>query len=168
LIAAYHCRDNFRERMMKIYFCGSIAGGRKFEDVYGKIVDYLKAQAHQVLSEHIVRKDIFEYERQFTPQQIFQRDIEMLNQADRVIAEISNPSLGVGYEICHALQRNMKVLCVYQNGLYVSRMITGNTMPGIRISSYRKFDDLIKIVDRFVTDDELLETDEIKPDVESG
>ncbi len=135
---------------MKIYFCGSIAGGRKYAKIYSKIVDYLKGKGHRVLSEHIVKDDIFDFEKQFTPQEIFQRDIEFLDDADVVIAEISNPSLGVGYEICHALYNKMNVLCVYQAGLYVSRMITGNTMPGIKIETYENEDNLFSIIDEYL------------------
>ena len=135
---------------MKIYFCGSIAGGRKFLPVYKIIVENLKSSGNQVLTEHIIDDHVFEYEDKFSPQQIYERDIHLLNQADVVIAEISNPSLGVGYEICYALHHGLKVLCVYQEGLFVSRMITGNTSPGIKIEEYSNNDELIEIINKFL------------------
>ena len=112
---------------MKIYFSGSIAGGRKYLDIYKKIVAYLKEKGHQVLTDHIIIDNIFEFENQLKPEEIFQRDIDWLNECDVVIAEVSNPSLGVGYEICHALERKIPTLCIYQTGILVSRMIVGNT-----------------------------------------
>ncbi|OQX87357.1 hypothetical protein B6D60_04075 [candidate division KSB1 bacterium 4484_87] len=135
---------------MKIYFCGSIAGGRKFVDSYKQIVDHLKQAGHEVLSEHIVKDDIFEWEKKFSPEEIYTRDVEMLDEAEAVIAEVSNPSLGVGYEICYAEKRGVPVLCLYQEGLFVSRMITGNTAENVRIETYRDIDELKKLVDQFL------------------
>ncbi len=135
---------------MKIYFCGSIAGGRKFVDNYKKIVDYLKQQGHNVLSDHIVRDDIFDFEKKFSPEEIYTRDIEMLDAAEAVIAEVSNPSLGVGYEICYAEKKGLPVLCIYQEGLFVSRMITGNTAENVRIETYSDLEEMKKLVDQFL------------------
>lgn len=122
---------------MKIYFSGSIAGGRKYLDVYKKIVAYLKAQGHQVLTEHIIVDNIFDFEQQWSPQEIFERDIQWLNDCDLVIAEVSNPSLGVGYEICYALEHQIPTLCIYQPDIFVSRMIIGNTSPDLTLFEYR-------------------------------
>ena len=135
---------------MKIYFCGSIAGGRKFVENYREIVNYLQEEGHQVLSDHIVRDDIFDWEKKFSPQEIYTRDIEMLDEAKVVIAEVSNPSLGVGYEICHAERRGVPVLCLYQDGIFVSRMITGNTAKNVRIESYGDLQEMKKIIDDFL------------------
>ncbi|NOZ60199.1 MAG: hypothetical protein GXO74_00810 [Calditrichaeota bacterium] len=135
---------------MKIYFCGSIAGGRKFVDNYKQLVDYLKKSGHVVLSDHIVRDDIFDFEKKFSPEEIYTRDIEMLEEAETVIAEVSNPSLGVGYEICYAEKLGLPVLCLYQAGLFVSRMITGNTAENVQIETYRDWEELKKIVDKFL------------------
>ena len=38
---------------MKIYFCGSIKGGRSKVEVYRQIIDYLKEGGHDVLTEHV-------------------------------------------------------------------------------------------------------------------
>ena len=121
---------------MKIYFGGSIAGGRQFLETYQKIVSYLKSAGHQVLTEHVVRPDVLEWEKKFTPEQIYSRDIQWLHQCDCVIAEVSNPSLGVGYEVCYALRINKPVLCLYQKGIFLTRMLTGNTSAGLVVKEY--------------------------------
>jgi len=82
--------------MKNIYFCGSIAGGRQYLEVYQKIVAYLKAAGRRVLTEHVVHPDVLAMEKRYTPEQIYVRDIEWLKECDGVIAEVSNPSLGVG------------------------------------------------------------------------
>ena len=135
---------------MKIYFSGSIAGGRKYLDIYKKIVAYLKEKGHQVLTDHIIIDNILEFENQLKPEEIFQRDIDWLNGCDVVIAEVSNPSLGVGYEICHALERKIPTLCIYQPGIFVSRMIVGNTSPGLTLFEYQDEDSLFQKLEEFL------------------
>ena len=55
---------------MKIYFGGSITGGRQYLETYQKIVSYLKSAGHQVLTEHVAQPDVLELEKKFTPEQI--------------------------------------------------------------------------------------------------
>ncbi len=86
-------------------------------EIYQQIAAYLKSKGHQVLTEHVVQPDVLELEKNFTAEQIYSRDIEWLRACDCVIAEVSNPSLGVGYEICYALRIDKPVLCLYQNGV---------------------------------------------------
>lgn len=135
---------------MKIYFSGSIAGGRKYLDIYKKIVAHLKQQGHEVLSEHIVIDNIFEFENKLQPAEIFERDIHMLNECDVVIAEVSNPSLGVGYEICYALEHQIPTLGLFQPGIFVSRMILGNTSPYLTLSDYNNEKAVVEQMETFL------------------
>jgi 2'-deoxynucleoside 5'-phosphate N-hydrolase len=125
-----------KDDKMKIYFGGSISGGRQFLGIYQEIVSYLQSAGHQVLTEHVVRPDVLEFEKQFTSEQIYSRDVHWLNQCDCLVAEVSNPSLGVGYEICYALRLKKPVLCLYQKGILLTRMLTGNTSPGFVVEEY--------------------------------
>lgn len=121
---------------MKIYFAGSIAGGRTYLETYQKIVAYLKTLGHQILTEHVVWPDVLEWETNFTHQQVYTRDIQWLMECDCLIAEVSNPSLGVGYEICYGLRIGKPVLCVYQNETLLSSLILGNTSEGFQVKEY--------------------------------
>ena len=134
---------------MKIYFGGSIAGGRKYLETYQKIVSYLKSSGHRVLTEHVVHPDVLELEKKITPQQIYTRDIQWLNQSDCLIAEVSNPSLGVGYEICYALRINKPVLCLYQKGIFLTRMLIGNTSKGLLVKEYETDQEWKEIIESF-------------------
>lgn len=135
---------------MKIYFCGSIAGGRQYLDTYQKIVAHLQLNNHIVLTEHVVRPDVLEYEKEFTPEQVYTRDIQWLKECDCVIAEVSNPSLGVGYEISFALHLNKPVLCLYKEGIFLTRMLTGNTSSSLRVVQYKCADQLNNRIDQFL------------------
>jgi nucleoside 2-deoxyribosyltransferase len=121
---------------MRIYFAASIAGGRTFLPTYTQMVEHLKAEGHLVLTEHIVALDVLREEQPFTARQIYERDIRWLESCDRMVAEISNPSLGVGYEICYALDCGKPVLCLHERGLFISRMITGINRPGLAVAEY--------------------------------
>jgi nucleoside 2-deoxyribosyltransferase len=121
---------------MKIYFGGSISGGRKYLDTYQRIVSFLKSRGHQVLTDHVAQTDVLEIEKSITPEQIYTRDIQWLNQCDCLIAEVSNPSLGVGYEICYALRINKPVLCLYHRSVFLSQMLMGNTSERLLVREY--------------------------------
>lgn len=136
--------------MGKIYFCGSIAGGRQYLEVYQKIVAYLKNAGRQVLTEHIVQPDVLELEKKFTPEQIYSRDIQWLRECDCVIAEVSNPSLGVGYEVCYALRIGKPVLCLYRRGIFLTRMLVGNTSNGLLVRDYETDFQWQKTIDSFL------------------
>ncbi len=135
---------------MKIYFAASIAGGRKFLPVYERMVAYLKASGHTVLTEHIIAPDVLDQENHFTAEQVYRRDVEWLQESRAMIAEISNPSLGVGYEICYALDFNKPVLALYQRGLFISRMMTGNDRPGLQVAEYGDESEWCALMDQFL------------------
>lgn len=58
---------------------------------------------------------------------IHERDLAWLQQADVVVAEVTQPSLGVGYELGRAVALNKQILCLFrpQSGRVLSAMIRG-------------------------------------------
>jgi nucleoside 2-deoxyribosyltransferase len=122
---------------MNIYFACSITGGREFEPVYQAIVAGLEADGHVIPTSHLASSEVIGMEKVVSPQEIYLRDIQWINQADLVIAEVSTPSHGVGYEVAHALSIGKPVLCLYQQGRAVSKMLTGNTNALITVQDYQ-------------------------------
>ncbi len=59
---------------------------------------------------------------------VYIRDTKWLDECDIIIAEVSVPSLGVGYEISYAEKLNKKVVCLYDinSDKKLSYMIDGN------------------------------------------
>lgn len=111
----------------KIYFCGSIYGGRQDADLYAKLITLLKDYG-TVLTEIVGdNQSIEEAMKKFTDQYIHDTYVEKLKQADCLIAEVTQPSLGVGYEIGRAVAMGKKVLCLYrpQPDKKLSSMIAG-------------------------------------------
>ncbi|KPJ55126.1 hypothetical protein AMJ47_01210 [Parcubacteria bacterium DG_72] len=135
---------------MKIYFAGSIRGGRLDQENYFKIIKHLQNYG-EVLNEHVGKADVFSFEKNFSDEEIYKRDLSWLKEADVVIAEISVPSLGVGYEIAKAEELNKKILCIYkkqENNNKISAMINGN--ESIKVLGYRDLTEAFKYIDNFL------------------
>lgn len=110
---------------MKIYFSASIRGGRDDVKTYKQLIDFLK-QDNQVLTEHIGDSSLSVIGQKQDDSYIRNRDIAWLKEADLVIAETSNPSLGVGYELAYAEKLHKPVIILHnsKNG-QLSAMING-------------------------------------------
>jgi nucleoside 2-deoxyribosyltransferase len=99
---------------MNIYFAGSICGGRQDRELYYKIIEHLR-QYGKVLTKHIADRDLTEKGEDNTDDRaIHDRDLAWLQSSDLVIAEVTTPSLGVGYEVARAVQFSKRVLCLYR------------------------------------------------------
>jgi hypothetical protein len=70
-----------------------------------------------------------------------------------MIAEISGPSLGVGFEISFALYvLNIPVLALYQvNAGKISAMISGCTSDLLSVNSYTSIEELKLLIDNFIS-----------------
>ena len=135
---------------MKIYFSCSLTGGREDEQIYGLIVDHLLAKDFEVPTAHLARPEVMALEQIVDPAEVYSRDIAWIQDADAIVAEVSTPSHGVGYEIAYALQLGKPVLCCYQEGITVSKMITGNDSPGLTVRAYQDAAEVLKAVDQFL------------------
>ncbi len=135
---------------MNIYFACSITGGREFEAAYQEIVAALTAEGHEIPTSHLVQSDVMENEHELSPQDVYERDVNWIKKCDVLIAEVSVPSHGVGYEIGAALNIGKPVLCIYQKERKVSKMITGNSDPMLSIQAYANVEEAISQVRIFL------------------
>ena len=135
---------------MKIYFAGAIRGGREDAQLYEELIAYLKEKG-QVLTEHIGSTDLgWKGETSSKDEEIYNRDIKWLKSADIVVAEVTTPSLGVGYELGIAEKLNIPVLCLNRpdKSNRLSAMISGNTIFTCR--EYTVFIEAQKCIDNFI------------------
>lgn len=135
---------------MNIYFSCSLTGGRDDEAIYRAIVEHLHILGHEVPTAHLALPEVMELEKVVDPSEVYQRDIAWIQACDGVIAEVSTPSHGVGYEIAYALSLGKSVLCCHRRGVPVSKMLTGNDMPGIMIRTYENEADALAAADVFL------------------
>ena len=127
---------------MNIYFSCAITGGRQDQKIYQNLVDALIAAGHEVPTAKLSRPEVVEEEAVISPQLVYQRDVDWVRDCDALVAEVTTPSHGVGYEIALAIEYGKPVFCCYRSGERVSKMITGNTSPNLRLCSYKIWDEL--------------------------
>ena len=126
---------------MKIYFAGSIRGGRGDAALYQEIIALL-GEYGEVLTEHIGEAALSAMGEDSGSQYIYERDTDWIRDADVVVAEVTIPSLGVGYEIGLAESLEKRILSLYreQEDRRVSAMISGNR--NLSIAEYESIDDV--------------------------
>jgi 2'-deoxynucleoside 5'-phosphate N-hydrolase len=135
---------------MNIYFACSITGGRDFEPVYQAITAALLADGHTVPTSHLADSEVKALEAVVDPGEVYERDVAWIRACEALVAEVSTPSHGVGYEIAFALGLGKPVLCLAHAGQPVSKMITGNSHPNLRMHTYRDTDEALVLVRSFL------------------
>jgi nucleoside 2-deoxyribosyltransferase len=98
---------------MNIYFACSITGGRQQENIYQLIVESLLSEGHIVPTADLSRPEVMDLEGIVQPREVYKRDISWIKACQALIAEVTTPSHGVGYEIAYALGLGKPVLCCY-------------------------------------------------------
>jgi len=139
--------------MIKIYFAGSITGGRNDQELYVELINYLKNKG-KVLTEHIADpqlKDTGEIGK-LSAKEIFDRDVGWIKEADVIFAEVTQVSLGVGYELGLSESLDKKIICLYRpkEGKRLSAMISGNNK--FLVKEYQTIDEARTIIDDFFKD----------------
>jgi 2'-deoxynucleoside 5'-phosphate N-hydrolase len=132
---------------MKIYFAGSIRGGRDDQKIYAGIIRLLERYG-TVITEHIGDATLTLGGENAPDQEIHDRDIEWLRSADVLIAEVTAPSLGVGYEIGRSVEWGKRIICLYRPApdRKLSGMIAG--APGVVVHYYNTVDELPAIFEK--------------------
>ncbi|MBP9715332.1 MAG: nucleoside 2-deoxyribosyltransferase [Candidatus Pacebacteria bacterium] len=135
---------------MKIYFGGSIRGGRGDQEIYLEIINILKNYG-EVLTEHIGDKSVTDMGQIYrTDEEIFNKDVSWVHDCDVMVSEVTNPSLGVGYELGLAESLNKKIIALYRpsEDRKLSSMIRGN--KNITCIDYKDISELSIIFDRIL------------------
>lgn len=129
---------------MKIYFSGSIRGGRQDAELYNQLINEIKNYG-DVLTEHVGSSQI---SHEPSDSEIHEQDMKWLNEADILIGEVTTPSHGVGYEIGRAAALGKKVFCLYRRkkNKSVSAMINGS--PHVECYEYSTIEDAKEIIKR--------------------
>lgn len=134
----------------KIFLSGSIRGGRQLLETYRLMCDILEEAGTEVLSWHVADTELEKVESKMTEKEIYSRDMSLLVKSDALIAEVTVPSTGVGYEICRALINGIPVLCLHRPDVAVSAMVLGNPDPLIKVQAYPNETILKKSIIEFV------------------
>ena len=135
---------------MKIYFAGAIRGGREDVALYLELVELLKAYG-TVLTEHIADEQVTALGELSDDRAIHDRDLAWLKEADCLVAEVTTPSLGVGFEIGKATEWDMRILCLFRPsaGRALSALIAGSDRVAVR--EYKSATDVEEIFRRLLS-----------------
>jgi hypothetical protein len=139
--------------MKKVYFACSIAGGRDQAHVYERVVEHIKASGGECLSTIFADKALVSElgtDPKITPNFIWKRDCDWVDEADVIIAEVTTPSLGVGYEISRAEAAGKPILTLFDktSGRRLSPMISGN--PNLIVCEYNDVSETADAVSHFL------------------
>ena len=127
---------------MKIYFSGSIYGGRQKLETYKILIKELSKYG-EVLDKQVADPQVINKEKNILDQDIYTDLKNHLNEADLIFAELTVPSLEVGYELGYADSYNKKIIGIYDENITpkVSTMIRGNKR--IKLIPYTNINEII-------------------------
>jgi nucleoside 2-deoxyribosyltransferase len=128
-------------------------GGGKWVDHLDHIARIVKALGHIPLTEACPPEDLTVKIEGSGDNWIFDRDMAWLRMADCLIAEVSSPSIGVGYEIAVAIHEGkvpVLALC-HESVATLSAMIHGNTESIMELKRYSDIEDMRAKISGFLS-----------------
>jgi len=129
----------------KVYFAGSIRGGRIDADLYRRMIEFIQ-KTDIVLTEHVGNPAVIASEKSQTDVQIYDQDTSWLRESDILIAECTCPSLGVGYELAYAERFGIPCHILYNSSrTSLSAMLSGD--PYFIVHPYTTEDEVFEILD---------------------
>jgi nucleoside 2-deoxyribosyltransferase len=133
---------------MIVYCAGAIKGDTAYQNNYKEIIRFIGSMKHTALAE---LNGNFKFSVPLNDKQIYTRDIKWIESSDLVIAEISGPSLGVGFEIAYAIfQQKIPVLALVSSEVKkLSAMITGCNSQLLTIRRYKNIEDMKNIISNY-------------------
>jgi hypothetical protein len=113
---------------LDIYFGGSISGGREYVNRYQEFCEHLQ-QYGNILTEHVADPSLDSTGEDLSKKEVYERDMRLMDNADLLIADVSTPSLGVGYEVRYAEEKEIPIMVLYHEGSEhsLSGLIKGNS-----------------------------------------
>lgn len=131
--------------MKKVYFAGSIRGGRLDADLYRRLIQYIQ-RTDIVLTEHIGHPELNVLGKGKEDEDIYNQDTAWLLESDVLIGECTCPSLGVGYELAFAEAHGKTCHIFYDKSkTHLSAMLTGNRY--FHIHPYFKEEEIYPVID---------------------
>ena len=133
---------------MKIYFAGSIRGGRVDADLYRRMIEYMQ-KSHVVLTEHVGSPHLNLMEQGKRDVEIYDQDTAWLRESDILVGECTCPSLGVGYELAYAEKYEIPCHIFYdRTKTQLSAMLTGD--PYFKIHPYESEAEIYEVLDKIL------------------
>lgn len=81
-----------------------------------------------------------------TAEDVFMHDVQCVTDCDLLLAEVSYPAIGLGFEIATALQLNKKVLSIARTEAKVSRLVLGIQSKNYQFHRYNNLAEVLKLI----------------------
>jgi nucleoside 2-deoxyribosyltransferase len=124
--------------MSRVYLSVPIISKRDLDKAQ-LLLKTIEDMGHRVISRWVTSPDLG---YTLTPREVFERDVKGVKESDILVAEISEPSHGVGMEIMLAYMQRKKIVCTFIKGSAVSRMIRG--LPEAFLIEYASEDEAVE------------------------
>ena len=138
--------------MLKVYFAGSIRGGRADAELYRQMIEYIQ-KTDIVLTEHVGNLALSTTDG--LPNRdvaIYEQDTAWIRESDVIIAECTTPSLGVGYELAYAESLSKPVHIFFdKRRTKLSAMLSGNKI--FQLHPYSNPSDIFPELDKILNND---------------
>lgn len=124
---------------MKIYFAASAALLQQQTSVYKKIISLLRKNGHKILDSWIIERLKKPTAPPFSSKELLLKQLNLIQDCEVMVVEVSTRSFGVGYLIGQALAEHKPILCLYpqEKGLEdLSTLIKGTTSSLITLRRY--------------------------------
>jgi hypothetical protein len=126
---------------MNVFFAGSVQGLPRLADTYRTVLDAAKKHGDTVLPSWIVKKLSSSDKGAEDARATLLQQVQLIQQCDVMIAEVSTPSFGIGYLMGQALTHHKPILCMYPKAgdlKLLSDFVKGNTSSLITLQRYDK------------------------------
>ncbi|MEK6910051.1 MAG: hypothetical protein AABW61_03180 [Candidatus Aenigmatarchaeota archaeon] len=132
--------------MNKVYILGPIhIFGENHISFYKKLVALTRKYFNEVLCTY---PDFWDFKG--SPREFYDMTVKKITDADLFIAEVSNPSHGVGMELQMATENKIPIIAVAKKEVELSSMVLG--LPNIiKIIHYNSIEDLTKSIKKELT-----------------
>lgn len=138
---------------MKVFFAASSDVSQVIKKQYRKMVDIISSQGcdvSDVIFDNQTTKKIIG--NNITHENIHDLVINKINQSDILVADISYPSGGVGYQIYHAFYQKKPIIIMYSenNNTNPSVIIRGISSKRVQIFKYNSFTEIKNKLPRLI------------------
>lgn len=120
----------------KVYLSVPLISNRDMRTAL-ELAGAIKSSGHELISPWVVNEDPNDG---LNESGVFERDTNAVLRCDKIVADVSIPSLGVGMEVMLAHTSGKRVICVHRQGTRVSWMVRG--MPAAILIEFRDGQDL--------------------------
>lgn len=130
-----------------------VQGTRLHQSVYDAIISGAKIAGLSIINVEVNNPPTAHQLENVSPYVVHLHNRALLDSAELIIVEISQPSLGVGYELAVAQSLGLPILALCNSNLVpaISLMIRGIDYKRFHLSSYESLDDIAEILTAFAT-----------------